>query len=108
METLVLEAAMETNVTRARPIIRAAAVTAVRPGWRRVFSRASFPVMPRHVTSTPIARARAGTKRGLSKATPTKTIRPPRLTRAALPLPAKPPAMTRTPSRRTNKLMGRE
>ena len=36
-----------TKTTSARPIISAAAVTAVRPGLRMAFSRASRPVIPR-------------------------------------------------------------
>ncbi len=39
-------AKMDTNATSATPIMSAAAVTAVRPGLRSVFSRARRPVMP--------------------------------------------------------------
>ena len=56
-------ASTDTNATSAIPIVSAAAVTIVRPGWRMAFSRASRPVMPRQMTSTPIARASAGTTR---------------------------------------------
>ena len=40
-----------TKTTTARPIISAPAVTAVRPGLRTVFSRASRPVRPRSLSS---------------------------------------------------------
>ncbi len=56
-------ASTATNVTSARPTVSAAAVTIVRPGWRIAFSRARRPVTPRQLTSTPIARASAGTTR---------------------------------------------
>ena len=45
-EPRVPAAKIVTNVTRARPIISAAAVTAVRPGLRMAFSRARRPVSP--------------------------------------------------------------
>ncbi len=60
---LVPSASTATNVTSARPTVSAAAVTSVRPGWRIEFSRARRPVIPRQLTSTPIARASAGTTR---------------------------------------------
>ena len=63
-----------TNVTSARPIISAAAVTAVRLGLRSAFSRASRPATPRSRSSgQPTAPAIGGTSRGLSSATAMKT-----------------------------------
>ena len=56
-------ASTATNVTSAMPIVSAAAVIIVLAGWRMVFSSARRPVIPRHVTSTPSARASAGTTR---------------------------------------------
>src|SRR5436309_5758286 len=42
-----LAAKIDANATRATPTISAAAVAAVRPGWRIAFSRARRPVIPR-------------------------------------------------------------
>ena len=59
-------AKMVTNETRASPIIRAAAVAAVRDGFRWEFSRASRPVSPRSLSSgAPMTAASGGTRRGL-------------------------------------------
>ena len=64
-----------TNETRARPIISAAAVAAVRPGLRTAFSRASRPGTPRSRSSgRPTRDASGRTSRGLSRATPRKTV----------------------------------
>ena len=46
-DALTPAARIETKVTSARPIISAAAVTAVRLGLRIAFSRASRPATPR-------------------------------------------------------------
>ena len=54
-------ASTATKATSARPTVSAAAVTIVRPGWRIEFSRASRPVIPRQLTSAPIASASPGT-----------------------------------------------
>ena len=56
-------ASTATNATSARPTVSAAAVTIVRPGWRIEFSRARRPVIPRHVTSSPIVAGEGGTTR---------------------------------------------
>ena len=52
---------MATKVTSARPIISAAAVDAVRPGWRTAFSRARRPAAPPRLRagSRPARRAAA-------------------------------------------------
>ena len=56
-----------TKTTSARPIISAAEVTAVRPGLRIAFSRASRPVSPRSRSSGQPAIAASGrTRRGLN------------------------------------------
>ena len=54
-------AKIETKLTRATPIMSAAAVTAVRPGWRTVLSPASRPVIPRHASGRASARATSTT-----------------------------------------------
>ncbi len=55
-----------TNETSASPIISAAAVAAVRDGFRCEFSRASRPVRPRSLSSgAPIVPASGRTSRGL-------------------------------------------
>ena len=51
IDALTPAARMDTNVTRASPIISAAAVTAVRLGLRSAFSRASRPATPRSRSS---------------------------------------------------------
>ena len=56
-------ASTEMNATSASPTVSASAVTSVRPGWRIEFSRARRPVMPRQLTSRPIAEPSAGTRR---------------------------------------------
>ena len=64
-------AKIDTNVTSATPTISAAAVTAVRPGWRTVFSRAMRPVMPRKRSNgRPTTDASGRTRYGLTNATP--------------------------------------
>ena len=50
IEAFVPAARIEIRLTSARPIISAAAVTAVRPGWRIVLSRARRAVMPRQAS----------------------------------------------------------
>ena len=60
-----------TKATRARPIISAAAVIAVRPGLRCAFSRARRPVRRRRRSSgQPAIAASGGTRRGLKSETP--------------------------------------
>ena len=60
-----------TNTTSARPTISAAAVTAVRCGWRIAFSRASTPVTPwKRASGAPIPRASGWTSTGARTATP--------------------------------------
>ncbi len=56
-------ASTEMKATSPSPIVRASAVTSVRPGWRTEFSRASRPVMPRQLTLSPMKRPRAGMMR---------------------------------------------
>ena len=56
-------ASTEMNATSASPTVSASAVTSVRPGWRIEFSRARRPVIPRQLTSSPIAPPSAGTTR---------------------------------------------
>ena len=63
IEALVPAARIEIRLTSARPIISAAAVTAVRPGWRIVLSRARRAVMPRQASGRARARASATTMR---------------------------------------------
>ena len=66
-------AKIEAKVTSATPIMSAAAVTAVRPGWRTEFSRASWPVMPvARSIGRPMTFASGRTSRGESSATPRK------------------------------------
>ena len=61
----------------ATPTISAAAVAAVRPGWRIAFSRASRPVMPNSALERPADEPRpaGATSRGLSSATPRNAAR---------------------------------
>ena len=82
-----------TNVTSASPIISAAAVTAVRPGLRTAFSRASRPVdAAQRSIGQPITDAIGGTSRELSSATPTKTrIAPTAIRPSTAPAPLAPP-----------------
>ena len=88
-----------TNTTTASPIISAPAVTAVRPGLRTEFSRASRPVIPRSFSSgQPATEARGRTRRGLSIDTPISvTTAPP----PARPAPAFASSTPRTPRRRS-------
>ncbi len=66
IERLTPAANTVTKTTSARPIISAAEVTAVRPGLRIAFSRASRPVSPRSRSSGQPATAASGlTSRGL-------------------------------------------
>jgi hypothetical protein len=62
----------DTNTTSPSPIISAAAVDAVRRGFRFAFSRPSRPVMPSVLAGKPIAAARGRAKSGVSTATPMK------------------------------------
>ena len=71
IDPLIPAAKIVTKVTRASPIISAAAVAAVRPGRRWEFSRASRPVSPRSFSSgTPVTEASGRTRRGLNRETP--------------------------------------
>ncbi len=73
-----------TNDTSASPIIRAAAVAAVRPGLRTAFSRARRPDTPRkRSTGLPTTDAMGLTIRGLSRATPMNTATAPIPTHAS-------------------------
>ena len=75
-------AKIDAKVTSATPIISAAAVTAVRPGWRTLFSRARRPVMPvARSIGRPMREASGRTSRGLTSATPRNV--------AAAPAPVK-------------------
>ena len=76
-----------TKTTTARPIISAAAVTAVRPGLRTAFSRARRPVMPRSRSSgQPATDASGRTSRGLNMDTPSSVATaPPPTSPAAVP-----------------------
>src|SRR4051812_50152138 len=73
------EPSTATTVTRVSPIISAAAVEAVRPGWRMEFELASSPATP------PLRRAGKPTRRvsgltlcGAARATPTNNASTPR------------------------------
>ena len=96
-------AKIEAKVTSATPIMSAAAVTAVRPGWRTEFSRASWPVMPvARSIGRPMTFASGRTSRGESSATPRKVSAapPPMNEIAALSdfrLPKSPTHMSPTP-----------
>ena len=96
-------AKIEAKVTSATPIMSAAAVTAVRPGWRTEFSRASRPVMPvARSIGRPMTFASGRTSRGESSATPMKVSAapPPMNEIAALSdfrLPKSPTHMSPTP-----------
>ena len=76
-----------TKVTKARPIISAAAVTAVRLGLRCAFSRASLPVRLRSASmGAPASAASGRTRRGLNSDTPSTTATaPPPISPAAVP-----------------------
>ena len=93
-----------TKATRARPIIRAAAVTAVRPGLRCAFSRARRPVSLRAFSSgQPEIVASGGTRRGLKSET-ARTIAsaPPPTIPAAVPASLPPKRPERTSARPTS------
>ena len=78
IELLIPAAKMVTKVTRARPIISAAAVAAVRAGLRCEFSRASRPTSPRSRSiGHPPRRPAACTRRGLNSETPNSTAAAP-------------------------------
>ena len=90
------------KVTSATPIMSAAAVAAVRPGWRTLFSRASRPVTPRRANGAPMTEASGRTSRGLSPAT-ARNVRPappPKSPSFALgePLPNRPRHISATPA----------
>ena len=71
-------AKIDANVTSATPIMSAAAVTAVRPGWRVVFPRARRPVTPVSASiGRPMAEASGRTRYGLRSATPRKVAATP-------------------------------
>ena len=93
-----------TKATRARPIISAAAVTAVRLGLRWAFSRASRPSSRRSRSSgQPAIAASGGTRRGLKSETAiTITTAPPPISPAAVPasaLPSRPIRTSASPAR---------
>ncbi len=73
----------ETNTTRPRPIISAAAVDAVRRGFRLAFSCPRRPVIPRRRAGAPIAVASGLATNGDRTATPMKVNMAPRPTIAA-------------------------
>ena len=84
IEALIPAANTVTKTTTARPIISAAAVTAVRPGLRTAFSRARRPVMPRSFSSgQPATEASGRTSRGLNIDTPNSVATAPPPTRPA-------------------------
>ena len=98
IELLIPAAKTVTKATTARPIISAAAVTAVRAGLRCVFSRARRP-MRRRISSSgrPASEASGRTRRGLKSETPSRTATAPApISPAALPplAPPKRPART--------------
>ena len=69
---------MATKVTSASPIIRAAAVDAVRVGFLIAFSRAIRPMLPpKRLDGQPIARASGRTSLDERSATPTNSARMP-------------------------------
>src|SRR3954453_10907405 len=97
-------AKIETKVTSATPTISAAAVTAVRPGWRTVFSRARRPVMPRVASNgRPTSDASGRTRYGLTNATPRKVASAPPPTKLSAALDDseanRPTHMSATPTR---------
>ena len=64
-------AKIDANATSATPTMSAAEVTAVRPGWRTVFSRAKRPVTPKmRSIGRPTTEAIGATSLGESSATP--------------------------------------
>ena len=90
-----------TKVTSARPIISAAAVTAVRLGLRWAFSRARRPSSRRTRSSgQPATVASGGTRRGLkSETAKTMATAPPPIRPAAVPAAALPKSPIRTIAR---------
>src|SRR3954462_13426891 len=97
-------AKIDTNATSATPTISAAAVTAVRPGWRIVFSRARRPVMPRvRSNGFPAIDASGRTRDGLTSAQPRNGARAPPPTKLSDAFeenePNSPAAMRATPTR---------
>ncbi len=87
-------AKMVTKLTRASPIISAAAVEAVRRGLRIAFSRASLPGWPaQRANGQPSSRASGRATSGLSTPTPRKiTTAPPATLASRLPCLANSPA----------------
>ena len=80
-------AKIDAKLTRVTPIISAAAVAAVRPGWRTLFSRARRPVIPKaRSIGAPTTEAIGLTSRGLSSATPMNTAAAPLKTSVRAPL----------------------
>ncbi len=78
VETRTESVSTATQVTSARPIMSAAAVSAVRRGLRRAFSPARRPAAPRsRRTGHPITVATGTTSRGASSDTPRNTPRKP-------------------------------
>ena len=94
----------ETNTTRPRPIISAAAVDAVRRGFRFAFSCPRRPVIPRTRAGAPIAVASGLATNGDRTATPMKVNIAPRPTIAAGcgTSPNSPAAIAATPSAVSN------
>ena len=89
--TLIPDASMATTVTRARPIISAAAVDAVRCGLRRALSRASRPGLPPSSTpGQPITAASGRTRRDEKSATPMNTNTTPSPMDARIPVVLRP------------------
>src|SRR6266542_418820 len=75
---------MLTKATRPSPIMRAAAVEAVRFGLRMAFSRPSLPdILATRGRGAPRKRATGRTSSGLNTATPKKTVAAPKPTIAA-------------------------
>ncbi len=96
---------MVARLTRARPIIRAAAVAAVRRGFRMEFSRARVPGMARsRGNGAPMIPAIVRVKTGLITATPINTMAAAAPTRAMGSIQStgsstnKPSAPSRTPN----------
>jgi hypothetical protein len=84
---------MATKVTSAMPIIRAAAVAAVLPGWRIAFSRASRPAAPAmRSAGHPTTEASGGTNRDADIETPRNSTSVPTPIEASRPLTLTPPA----------------
>ena len=103
-----LAAKIDANATSATPTMSAAAVAAVRPGWRMAFSRARRPVIPR--IGLPISPAIGGTSRGLSNAVPRNSRAAPMPTnvrsRFDEPVPNRPNAISVRPPSSITMLAG--